>query len=55
MVNLLAKAWAQAGIKVIGVKTTVITSAIFAVGNFNLKMKKNREQMDGMVVFCQEV
>ena len=55
MVNLLAKAWAQAGIKVIGVKTTMIISAIFAVGNFNLKMKKNREQMDGMVVFCQEV
>ena len=31
-VDLLAKACAHAGIKAIGVKTTVITSAIFAVG-----------------------
>ena len=40
-VNLLAKACAHAKIKAIGVKTTVITSAIFAVGVFNLKKKRN--------------
>ena len=38
----------------IGVKTTVITSATFAIGIFKLKKKKH-EQMDGVVVFCQEV
>ena len=37
--------------KEISVKTTVIT---FAVGVFNLKKKKH-EEMDGLVVFCQEV
>ena len=31
-VDLLAKACTHAGIKTIGVKTTVITSAIFAIG-----------------------
>ena len=40
--------------KVIGVKTMVITSATFAIGVFNLKKKKH-EQMEGVVVFCQEV
>jgi len=42
---------------VIGVKTTVISSAIFAVGLFNLKKKKRKkhEQMESLVVFCQEV
>ena len=54
MVNLLAKACAHAGIKAIGVKTMVITSAIFAVGLFNLKKKKH-EQMEGLVIFYQEV
>ena len=41
------------------VKTTVITSTIFAVGLLNLKKKKEKkkkhEQMEGLVVFCQEV
>ena len=37
MVNLLAKACV---LKTIGVKTTVIPSAIFAVGLLNLKKKK---------------
>ena len=61
MVDLLAKACAHAGIKAIGVKTTVITSAIFAIGLLNLKKKKKKkkkkkhEQMEGLVVFCQEV
>ena len=44
--------------KEISAKTTVITSATFAVGVFNLKKKKKKkkhEQMDGSVVFCQEV
>ena len=41
-VDLLAKACAHAAMKAIGVKTTVITSAIFAVGVFNLKKKKRR-------------
>ena len=40
-------------------KAAVITSAIFAVGIFNLKKKKKKkkkhERMDGVVVFCQEV
>ena len=51
-------------------KTTVITSAIFAVGLFNRKKKwkkkkkkkkkkekkkKKHEQMEGLVVLCQEV
>ena len=53
MVDLLAKACVHAGIKAIGVKTTVITSAIFAVGLLNLK-KKKKELMEGLVVFCQE-
>ena len=46
-VDLLAKACAHAGIKAIGVKTTV--------GIFNLKKKKKKkhEQMDGMVVFSK--
>ena len=53
---MLAKGRADAGIKAIGVKTTVITSAIFAVGLFNLKKKKKKyEQMESLVVFCQEV
>ena len=55
MVNLLAKACGYAGIKAIGVKTTVITSAIFAVDLFNLKKKKKHEQMECLVIFCQEV
>ena len=55
MVDLLAKACAHAGIKAIGVKTTVITSAVFAIGHLNLKKKKKHEQMEGLVVFCQEV
>ena len=42
-------------IKAIGVKTMVITSAIFAVDLLNLKKKKKYEQMEGLVVFCQEV
>ena len=55
-VDLLAKACAHLGIKAIGVKAMVISSAIFAVGIFNLKKKKKKdEQMDGMVIFCQEV
>ena len=55
MVDLLAKC-AHAGIKAIGVKTMMITSAIFAVDLFNLKKKKKKhEQMEGLVVFCQEV
>ena len=42
-------------------KTMVITSANFAVGLLNLKKKKKKkkkkkhEQMEGLVVFCQEV
>ena len=39
-------------------KTTVITSAIFAVGLLNLKKKKKKkkhEQMEGLVVFCHEI
>jgi len=40
MVNLLGKMCAHAGIKAIGVKPTVITSASFAVFIFNLKKKK---------------
>ena len=40
MVDLLAKARAHARIKAIGVKTTVITSAILAVDLLNLKKKK---------------
>ena len=51
-VDLLEKVCAHAGKKVTGVKTTVITSATFAVGVFNLKKKKKHEQM---VVFCHEV
>ena len=39
MVDLLAKACAHAGIKAIGVKTTMITSAIFCRRPFNLKKK----------------
>ena len=55
-VDLLAKACAHAGIKAIGVKTTMITSAIFAVGLLNLKKKKKKhEQVEGLVIFCQEV
>ena len=55
-VDLLAKACAHAGIMAIGVKTTMIISAIFAVGLFNLKKKKKKhEQMEGFVGFCQEV
>ena len=51
-----AKVCADAEIKAIGVKTTVITSDIFAIGVFNLKKKKKkREQMEGLVVFCQKV
>ena len=49
---------AHAGMKVIGVKTMVITSATFAVGMFNLKEKKKKqkhEYVEGLVVFCQEV
>ena len=42
-VDLLAKACAHAEIKAIGVKTTVITSAIFAVGLFNLKKNEQME------------
>ena len=53
MVDLLAKACAHVGIKAIGVKTTVITSAIICRRPFNLK--KKHEQMEGLVVFCQEV
>jgi len=55
MVDLLAKVCAHTGIKAIGVKTTVITSAIFAIGFFNLKKmkKKKHEQMEGLVIFCQ--
>ena len=53
MVDLLAKACAHTGMKLIGMKTTVITSAIFAVDLFNLKKKKKHEQMEGLVVFCQ--
>ena len=50
------KGCAHAGIKAIGVKTTVITSAIFAIGLFNLKKKKKKhEQMECLVIFCQEV
>ena len=45
----------ESWIKVIGVKTMVITSAIFAVDLLNLKKKKKYEQMEGLVVFCQEV
>ena len=57
---MVDQACAHAGIKAIGVKTTVITSAIFAVGLLNLKKKKKKkkkkhEQMEGLVVFCQEV
>ena len=46
---------AHAGIKAIGVKTMVITSAIFVIGLLNLKKKKKKkhEQMEGMVVFCR--
>ena len=44
MVDLLAKACAHAGIKAIGVKTTVITSAIFAVNLLNLKKKKKKKK-----------
>ena len=58
MNGLLAKACAYTGIRVIGVKTMVITSATFAVGFLNLKKKKKKkkhEQMEGLVVFCQEV
>ena len=52
-VDLLAKACAHAGIGAIGMKTTVITSAIFAIGIFNLKKKKKKHaQMEGLVVFC---
>ena len=54
MVDLLAKTCAHAGIKAIGVTTTVITSAIFAVGIFNLKKKKKKKH-EQIVVFCQEV
>ena len=41
-------------------KTAVIISAIYAVGLFNLKKKKKKkkkkdEQMESLVVFCQEV
>ena len=59
MVDLLAKGSTHGGIKAIGVKTMVITSAIFAVGLFNLKKKKKKkkkkkhEQMEGLVVFSQ--
>ena len=56
-VDQLAKACGHAQIKAIGVKTTVITSAIFAIGLLNLKKKKKKkkkhEQMEGLVVFCQ--
>ena len=55
MVDLLAKACAHAGIKAIGVITTVITSAIFAIGIFNLKKKKEKKKHEQIVVFCQEV
>ena len=44
MVDLLAKACAHAGIKAIGVKNMVTTSAIFAVGLFNLKKKKKKKK-----------
>ena len=55
-VDLLAKACAHAGMKAIGVKTTVITSDPFCRrGVFNQKKKKKHEQMDGLVGFCQEV
>ena len=53
-VYLLAKVCTHTGIKAIGVKTTVINSAIFAVGLLNPKKKKH-EQMEGLVVFCQEI
>ena len=53
MVDLLAKAHAYAGIKASGVKTTVITSAIFAVGVFNLKKKKH-EQMQRFVISARK-
>jgi len=43
MVDLLAKACAHAGMKAIGVKTTMIISATFAVGFFNLKNKKHKQ------------
>ena len=52
-VDLLAKVCAHAGIKAIGVKTMVITSATFAVGHFNLKKKKKKNEQ--MEVFYQEV
>ena len=39
-VDLLAKACAHAGMKAIGVKTTMITPAIFAIGISNLKKKE---------------
>ena len=52
---LLAKACAHAGIKAIGVKTTVITSAIFAVRRPLQSEEEEEEQMEGLVVFCQEV
>ena len=54
-VYLLAKACAHIGVKAIGVKTTVTTSAIFAIGLFNLKKKKKKKKQMGLVVFCQEV
>ena len=54
-VDLLVKVCAHAGIKAIGVKTTVITSAVFVVGLLNLKKKKKHEQLEGSAVFCQEV
>ena len=33
----------------------MIILAIFAIGLFNLKKKKKDEQMESLVVFCQEV
>ena len=43
-IDLLAKACAYSGIKAIGMKSTVITSAIFVVGLFNLKKKKKKKK-----------
>ena len=48
MVDLLAKACAHAGIKAVGVKTMVTTSAIFAVGLLNLKKKKKKKRGGNM-------
>ena len=56
MLNLLAKACAQARIKVIGVKTMMITSATCPRRLQSLEEEEeSRNMMDDLVVFCQEV